>query len=403
MNRKQGLFLSMLASVIAMPAAAQDAEPGFSDIKYLLNWRVRYETVDQDGIGEDASAFTSRVRAGIETGPFGDNKLLIEAVSVTDLIDDYNSTTNGKTGYPVVADPTGFTELNRLALVNTSIEDTTLTLGRQRLILDDARFVGNVGWRQNEQTFDGISSKTSGDNYTLDLAWITGVNRIFGPDHPQGDWDGEVVLINASRSFGFGKITAFAYGMDFDAPAAGNSNDTIGLRFNGSKPAGSSTISYLVSFASQSEAGANPVDYSENYTKLEGGISQGAVGFALGMEVLSGNGSKAFATPLATLHAFQGWADKFLGTPGAGLEDTYLKFTWKMPSAAGLDSLALTSFYHQFDADFGSGSYGDELDVSLVAKNDKFTATLKLALFSADSASSLTDTDKLWLSMDYAF
>ena len=57
--------------------------------------------------------------------------------------------------YPVVADPESY-EINRLQLTNTSIIDTTITLGRQRIVLDDHRFVGNVGWRQNEQTFDAL-------------------------------------------------------------------------------------------------------------------------------------------------------------------------------------------------------------------------------------------------------
>jgi hypothetical protein len=33
---------------------------------------------------------------------------------------------------------------------------------------------------------------------------------------------------------------------------------------------------------------------------------------------------KGFTTPLATLHKFQGWADKFLTTPVNGLADLYV-------------------------------------------------------------------------------
>ena len=75
------------------------------------------------------------------------------------LKSDYNSTTNGKTTYPAVADPETY-EINRLQLTNTRIPMTTVTLGRQRIVLDDQRFVGNVGWRQNEQTFDRCVSST---------------------------------------------------------------------------------------------------------------------------------------------------------------------------------------------------------------------------------------------------
>ena len=53
----------------------------------------------------------------------------------------------------MVPDPRG-TELNRFQITNTSLPGTRTTLGRQRIVLDDSRFVGNVGFRQNEQTFD---------------------------------------------------------------------------------------------------------------------------------------------------------------------------------------------------------------------------------------------------------
>ncbi len=57
--------------------------------------------------------------------------------------------------YPVVADEEAY-EINRFQFTNTSLPGTTLTLGRQRILLDDQRFIGNSGWRQNEQTFDAF-------------------------------------------------------------------------------------------------------------------------------------------------------------------------------------------------------------------------------------------------------
>ena len=385
MTRKPGLFIGVLAIAICAPAAAQDAvQGGFSDIRYLLNWRVRYEGVDQAGFAEDASALTSRVRAGIETGTFANTRLLAEGVVVSDLIDDYNSTTNGNTAYPVVADPAGFGAINRLALINDSLDNTTLTLGRQRLILDDARFIGNVGWRQNEQTYDGLSSHTQTANYTIDLGWFNQVNRIFGPDSPNGEWEGDIFALNASRTFGFGKLTGFAYAMEFDQ-AAGASNETVGLQLTGSKALEAVSLIYTLSVASQSDAGQNPADYSETYTKIEGGITHGGLTVALGQEVLGGDGSAAFATPLATLHAFQGWGDKFLGTPSAGIIDSYLRFAYAFGQTGVFDSLSLTGFYHDFEADFGSAQYGDEIDLALAARTGRFALTLKYASYSADT------------------
>ena len=57
-----------------------------------------------------------------------------------------------------------------------------------------------------------------------------------------------------------------------------------------------------------------------------GSLSFGPLGFKAGYEVLEGapTGGLAFVTPLATLHKFQGWADKFLATPASGIEDAYI-------------------------------------------------------------------------------
>jgi len=401
MQRKAGIWVLASALMVAGSAAAdEEFKNAFTETKYSLNWRVRYENVEQTGFDQDANALTSRLRAGFESGAIGGTKLLAEMVGTSALSSDYNSTVNGRTEYPVVADPDSIATINRFALINNSLSRTTLTLGRQRLILDDARFIGNVGWRQNEQTYDGLVSHTAGEKYAVDLAYITQVNRIFGPDSPSGKWDGDIVLLNGSRSFGFGKLTLFAYSMEFDQAAA-MSNETLGMTLAGKKAYGDTALIWTLSAASQGEAGDNTADYSEIYTKIEGGVTHGGVTVALGQEVLGSDGTYAFVTPLATLHAFQGWGDKFLATPAGGIVDDYLRFAYSFGVKGPFDSVNLTGFYHQFEADAGSADYGDELDLALAAKTGRITLTLKYAGYDAESFS--TDTDKLWFSMDYAF
>ena len=98
---------------------------------------------------------------------------------------------------------------------------TTATFGRQRIILDDHRFVGNVGWRQNEQTFDSLRVvNKSLANTTFDLAYVTQVNRVFGKESPQGRYDGDSVLANASYQFAIGKLTGFGYWVEIEPIAA---------------------------------------------------------------------------------------------------------------------------------------------------------------------------------------
>lgn len=393
--------IALLAAIAASPVFAEDGlRNAYEATTYSVNWRIRYEVVDQAGFADEAEALTSRVRAGFESGDIAKTRLLAEMAGTSELSSKFNSTTNGQTGYPVVADPGGFAMINRFALINHSLEKTKLTFGRQRLILDDARFIGNVGWRQNEQTFDGLVAETAGERFKADLAYFNQVNRIFGPDSPNGEWNGDIVLLNASRTFGVGKLTAFAYGMEFDeAPAA--SNDTVGLTLSGSRAFGDTSLIYTLSAATQSEAGLNPADYSESYSKIEGGVNRPRFTAALGMEVLGGDGSAAFVTPLATLHAFQGWGDKFLATPANGIEDSYLRFAYRPTVSGPFASINISGAYHTLDADTGASRYGDELDLSIAARVERITLTLKYAAYEAESL--FTDTDKLWFSMDYAF
>src|SRR5690606_19279018 len=141
---------------------------------------------------------------------------------------------NGKTAYPLVADPKA-NELNRLQLTNTSLPNTTITLGRQRILLDDQRFVGNVGWRQNEQTFDALRVVTKPmPKLTLDFSYVNEVRRVFGRDSVGHlpTIGGEIVMANAGYQFNAGKLSAFSYLLDLDNSAA-NSSAMTGLRFAG--------------------------------------------------------------------------------------------------------------------------------------------------------------------------
>jgi hypothetical protein len=407
-------ILCLALTALAGPAgvaAAESLGEALEETKLMMNWRLRYEGVDQAGLPEQADALTSRVRAGFETGSWGATSLLGELAWTEDVVDDFNSTTNGQSEYPVVADPGGFVDVNRFALTNRSLERTQLTLGRQRIVLDDSRFVGNVGWRQNEQTYDGVrveidaggagSGAGAADaRVHVDVAYIDQVNRIFGPDSPAGEWEGAIVLANVSKSFAWGKLTGFAYGLDIDEAAA-LSSDTVGLRLAGSRPAGDLTALYTLSIARQTDAGASPLDYAETYFLAEGGLRVSKVTLALGVEQLSSDGIASVTTPLATLHAFQGWADKFLTTPAAGVDDRFVRVAYQPGARGPFESLSIVGVYHVLDADFGSAHYGDELDVSVAAGFGKLTFTLKYAAYEADEL--FTDTDKLWLSLDYAF
>jgi hypothetical protein len=381
------------------------------ETKPLADLRLRYETVDQEPFAREAEALTLRARLGFETGKAWNTALLVEGDFLWPLVTDYNSTTNGKALHPVVADPEAY-ELNRLQLTNTSIVDTTITVGRQRIVLDDHRFVGNVGWRQNEQTFDAVRVVNRHiPNVVIDVSYLNQVNRVFGPDGRPGANDGRFTgdnfLANLAWQLPLGKLTGFAYLTEFEqAPLPlRDTASTYGLRFQGERPLAKIRLGYVASWATQRDRGRNLLQFSNDYwlVELTGTFRQYSLG--AGYELLEGNGAKGFATPLATLHKFQGWADKFLATPANGIADAYLNAAYNRKGVGMLETLGLTASWHDYQSDRLSTGYGSELDLQLQGKYRRYTGTLKYARFDADGGApaSLRDTSKVWAQLDFTW
>lgn len=393
-------------------AQADDAlGNAISGTKPILDLRLRAENVDQDGIVNDAHATTLRLRAGFETGKAWNTSLLVEGEGVVPMQDDYrpDPVVATMTSYPVVADPESY-EINRFQLVNTSIPGTTLTLGRQRIALDDQRFVGPVGWRQNEQTFDALRvvNKTV-KNLVLDVTYFNQVNRLFGEDSPQGDYEGDSVLFNASyQTKKLGKFSAFGYLLDFEAIAAvpaavRDSTSTYGLRWSGDFPAGKVKFAYVLSAAEQSDHADNPLSFDLGYQSGELTASYEQFSLGYGVEILEGDGVKGFSTPLATLHKFNGWADKFLATPVNGLEDRYVTAGVTLKNVIGADSVALVASHHDYDAEAVSADYGSEINLSLAARFRKVSVMLKFADFDEGVLPAARTTQKLWAQLEFVW
>lgn len=395
-----GLVAAALSANAQEAAEASPLTRALSAARPILDARLRYESVDQDSLPNTAEALTYRLRAGFETGKAYETAFLIEFDHIGDLADDYNSTTNGKIAYPVIADPQA-TELNRLQLKNTSLPGTVVTLGRQRIILDDARFIGNVGWRQNEQTFDALRvTNTSLGKLTLDAAYVNQVNRIFGPDSPAGRWSGDSYLLNAAHPTPFGKLAGFAYLIDADeAPAM--SSQTYGARFSGDQAVAGGKLGYALSYATQSDYASSSASYTARYYLAD--ASYAYRGFSIGSawEVLEGDTGGSFQTPFATLHAFQGWSDKFLTTPAAGIRDFSVRMGYAPGTLAGFEGVRFAAAYHDFSAEAGSSDYGTEIDLLATAKWRKLAFTVKYADYNADQFA--TDTRKFWFQVDYTY
>ncbi len=424
-------------ALMMLAANAAHAELPLSGIiaqgRPVIDLRLRYEGVDDASKTVDASVGTLRARLGYDTGFWNNLQVGFDFDQVWTVTGAaYNSTRNGKTTYPVVLDP-AMTTLNRLQLVYASDFDTKFTIGRQRLLVGNQRFVGNAGWRQHEQTFDAISAvNTSIEDLTVTYAWLHRVNRIAGPSAPVPSNTGPAATAQAnylkSDSHVFDgvyvgvenlRLEAYAFLLDFGPPsyastvAQATAVARLGTVTFGGRADYTLSFSEAVGgkltaeFARQSDYGANPLSFDLNYFLGEASLSYAGLTGLVGYEVLEGNGAIGFATPLATLHAFNGWADLFLNTPVNGLKDLYLRASYVLP-ADFLEMRTLTGIvaWHDYTTDNLSAGIGTEWNISAeLAVDANLSFLAKYASYQGAGATfgGFPDKTIFWLQAAYRY
>ena len=398
---RQFLITTVCTMIFASAAAADELAGFLEQGRVLFDTRVRYENVDQQGFSKDADAGTVRERLGYETASVLDMKALVEVQATQQLSHAFNDTVNGRTSYPQVPDPEAFA-LNRLQVAYSGQPGIAATLGRQVINLDDQRFIGASAFRQNEQTFDAMRLDYTGlSNLTATYSYVNRVNRIFSNRSPAGHFNGDIHLVNIGYDIsGVGKLSAYTYLLDLDH------NPLLSTATYGTQLAGGRSlddrfkIRYLAGYARQTPYAANSGRYALDYWRLEGGIDYQSWSLTAGAEILGGNGTIGFSTPLATLHAFQGDADAFLTTPPQGVADQYAKLTYQtgFDVLDGTRKLTLIAWYHDFESVHGSGGLGHELDFSAIINiSDHWRFDLTHAVY--DGASGIASRDKTWLSL----
>ena len=397
----------MAGEPTSVPTAPPTSNPG-DFLKITGAITTRYEFRETDPL--DAShALTARARIGLNLGDFNGFSAFVEGEGTQGLIEDYRSNPTGSNstrpyvvGNSVISDPNNV-ELNQ-AYLKYAQDGFLVQVGRQRIIRNEAAFIGNVGWRQNEQTFDAAQVGYSNDNFSFNYVYSDRVQRIFGrdsndalPGPPLRDFEGEFHFIDLNLTTTFGKVGGYTYLIDVDNNSAVGENNTFGAFID------SNGFYAEVAYQDGSSSLAGG-DYDAMYAHLKY-TTKGLGGTLMaGVEYLG----EDFKTPFATVHAFNGFADAFIlqriglnKGPGGnydGITDAYLGYV--KPGLPG--EITFKGFLHTFLDGEVDSVYGYEADAVLVKKfNDSMTGILKAAYFLGDEY--YDDIKQVSIQLDYQF
>jgi len=438
MRRIRCLGVSILLAGAYPVSVAAESEPAsapasiseaISSGKPMTNFRLRYEHVDQDGL-TDANGLTLRSLIGWKTAPYHDVSLAAQLINVAQLQDHFNdgvpysgpiyaySNHPGKQTYAKIVDP-DYTGVNQLYLESSAISNTAIRLGRQQVNLDNVRFIGDIGFRQVMQVYDGVSvlNKSIADT-EIYMAHFESVRQI----NTKLRTDGALEVANVKYKFTpTESISAYGYFSSFDNLGYGKvwlgndnadqSNRTLGLRLDGARKLSDDwKLLYTAEYARQQDYSGGDSRIDAHYYKLGAGAALGNFSLRADQELLSSNnGQYAFQTPFGTNHLFQGWVDRFLVTPKEGIRDTFITATYK------IGDFAFFADYHWLNSDknfnrVGGGSgdqYGTEWNLAASYSYHKNLLTkVEYGQYSERdqyAAGRIKDTDKLWLTLLYTF
>lgn len=411
------------------PAASPAGGPAtsfteaFTQGKFSFNALLRYEYADQRNL-QESHLLSVRPRFGFTTAAYHGLQGMIEAENITAITDDdlYNAAgSNGQPGRTVIADP-ATTELNQAWLSYRNF-DSVLKAGRQRIVFDNSRWVGDVIWRQNQQTYDAVRlDNASIQDLSLSYSYVWHVNRIFGDVSglPPGnqDYDSDTHLFHAEYAGLKGmKLVGYVYLMDFDHPAVAirnNSNATYGGYVQGAwtwDKERNGKLNYRGEFAWQTDYGNSALDYSAPFLAAELTADYDRFTLGAGYELQDSDNNSSLRMPFSTLHAFNGWSDVFLTSPAPanGLQDLYAVATVRLPSG-----IPLRLLFHRFYSAKDGADYGQELDVVVSRKFGKYvTALVKYAHYEGEDAVQFAappaaptpafDKDVFWAQVEFNF
>jgi hypothetical protein len=289
------------------------------------------------------------------------------------------------------------------------IANTLMTWGRQKLTLDNGRFIGTDDWRQNDNTVSGFTLTNESLNYTrISAGMLHRSEGVAGADAEsfaigEGHQDVDANYLHIKYR-GFLNSFLSLYYLDIDNNDGNDQWDsaTQGIRYAGAvdnEPA----LEYAVEYAVQNDKADNPNHYRASYFLIEGAVTMAGVKLGWGREMLGADGNGFFVVPLGSKDAFQGWSNPFrnggLGNVPGGIVDNYLTlgYVW------GKDA-ELIFKHHTFDSDdsaVGGGNLGKEWGLHLRQTWQNYRYSIGYTDYSADRFAD--DSRTLWLSIGANF
>ncbi len=402
---------ALLAAVLA---AALFAAPALAEpvtVTPLTNIRLQRETAAQDDLPQSSEALMLRARAGAELR-LSRWSLRAEGQGNLALVEDYNNGLNGRVDRPVVPDPENIALYQ--GFVRYASPAVIATLGRQEISLDDERFVGVAPIRQNAQTFDAVRAQYTGiKGVKLDVSYAWSFRTIWGIDGAgprQQAISGDNVFVNAAAKTPVGTLTGFAYLVHLDEAAVQSfrlSSQTYGMRLTGTqKLSESAGVSYMASYAQQSDYGRSPNDFAADYLAAEAALEHHGWRLGAGFESLgAGTGANggaplaSFQTPLSSGVKFLGLAGKFLPTPPDGVRDSNVTAAYTFKALGPLKTVRFQTVFRHFTSDRNARVYGNEVDLLASARWGKTSLAVRYANYVADSFA--TDSQRLLMQLDW--
>ncbi|MBN2817266.1 MAG: hypothetical protein JXQ67_11330 [Campylobacterales bacterium] len=413
---KKVLLSSVAVAALMSSANLMAAEDGlniFSDIKLKGEIRPRYEVADvKDNGVEKGQAFTARTHLAVTAG-----LLEVQGLSATVGIQTvnnfgYTNYSPASTNYDKILDPQA--AMLSEASVDYVAGKTAIHAGRSQLNLDNQRFIGTVGWRQLERSYDTLAvTNTDVENLELMAAYLYGYAGVGGTTTTETS---SVILHAKYKVMDELTITAYDY-------MIGSSNDTLGIALTGNATLEGVKLDYRAEYAMQSdptmEYRVKDVKADATYYNLDLGTNISGILAGVNYEFLSGtngtDGKTNFNPAFGTNHKFNGWADVFfVGNTGptGGLKDFNLRLGY---TAAGLGKIL--AMYHDFKSDVamtaGSGTsdnLGSEIDVvytNAIPGVKGLAGLLKFASYSKGDVTSFANATKdkqvAWAQLDYKF